>query len=418
MVLTRDDDLSLLGDLKIYGSPSTTDALLQFPVTEGENIIGDHRFRITPADQNQSTNLRNIQFTESGPLAPLPFSIGDRSYVLTLTGECGATNAPPTADAGDDQTLESVSPEGTAVTLDGSGSFDPDEDDLTYSWTLGDEEIATGESPEVVLLYGAHALTLTVSDGSETDTDEVVVTIVDTTPPVIEVAADPTELWPPNHKYHVIELTVSASDNADPSVALVATAVSSEPDEVKGNGDGKTTGDIKVTTAEGEILLSSNEAPVVTFDPVTGQLELRAERAGSGPGRVYTIAVTATDHVELQTVATATVTVPHDQGKKKTKKPVLEPEVLAFDVANYPNPFNPSMVIRYTLPEAAGVRLRIYDMLGQHVRTMVDAGQGAGMHSVVWDGRDALGRMVSTGLYFYRLEAGQNVAVRKMILAK
>ena len=85
---------------------------------------------------------------------------------------------------------------------------------------------------------------------------------------------------------------------------------------------------------------------------------------------------------------------------------------------NAPNPFNPSTQIAYELEESAQVRLVIYNLLGQSVRVLAQEHQEAGYYQVRWDGRDVLGRTVSTGLYIYKLEAGSNVAIRKMILAK
>jgi flagellar hook assembly protein FlgD len=64
------------------------------------------------------------------------------------------------------------------------------------------------------------------------------------------------------------------------------------------------------------------------------------------------------------------------------------------------------------------VRLTVYNLLGQPVRTLVDHGQVEGFHRVQWDGRDALGREVTSGVYIYRLEAGTDVAVRKMVFVK
>ncbi len=94
-------------------------------------------------------------------------------------------------------------------------------------------------------------------------------------------------------------------------------------------------------------------------------------------------------------------------------------EALAFGLGqSYPNPFSPSTTIRYGLPEPCQVRLTTYSVLGQTVRVLVDANQDVGYHSVQWDGRDALGRQVTSGVYLYRLEAGANVAVRKMVLVR
>ncbi len=86
---------------------------------------------------------------------------------------------------------------------------------------------------------------------------------------------------------------------------------------------------------------------------------------------------------------------------------------------NYPNPFNPSTSIDFALPEDGMVRLSIYDVLGRRIKVLLDEGaQRAGYHTVAWDGRDALGRGVASGVYFYVLEAGAFRQARKMILIK
>jgi hypothetical protein len=80
---------------------------------------------------------------------------------------------------------------------------------------------------------------------------------------------------------------------------------------------------------------------------------------------------------------------------------------------NYPNPFNAATVIRYALPEPADVRIDIYDLLGRKVETLVQKQQPAGYHQVTWD---AAAR--ASGLYFYRIQAGEYVESRKMVLLK
>ena len=86
---------------------------------------------------------------------------------------------------------------------------------------------------------------------------------------------------------------------------------------------------------------------------------------------------------------------------------------------NYPNPFNPSSSIEYALPVASPVLLSVYDILGQRVRILVtDSNHKAGYHTRTWDGRDDSGRMVGSGLYLYRLKAGDFTQVRKMTLLK
>ncbi len=80
---------------------------------------------------------------------------------------------------------------------------------------------------------------------------------------------------------------------------------------------------------------------------------------------------------------------------------------------NYPNPFNASTRIQYSLPEATHVIVDIYDILGRKLETLIDQAQPAGYHQVVWYADDK-----SSGLYFYRIQAGDFAETRKMVLLK
>ncbi len=85
---------------------------------------------------------------------------------------------------------------------------------------------------------------------------------------------------------------------------------------------------------------------------------------------------------------------------------------------NYPNPFNPETRIEYELAERAEVRLEIYNVLGQRVRTLVQGVQTTGAYHVTWDGKDGRGNMMSSGVYLCRLKAGKFVAVRKLVVSR
>jgi hypothetical protein len=86
---------------------------------------------------------------------------------------------------------------------------------------------------------------------------------------------------------------------------------------------------------------------------------------------------------------------------------------------NIPNPFNPSTVIPYTVPLSGGhVTLRIYDVAGRLVRTLVDGVQGPGIRSVEWNASDNRGQKVGSGVYFYRLTAPGFKDTRKMVLVQ
>ncbi len=85
---------------------------------------------------------------------------------------------------------------------------------------------------------------------------------------------------------------------------------------------------------------------------------------------------------------------------------------------NYPNPFNPSTTISYRVPHNAHVTITIFNVLGQKVRTLVNQVQAAGEYTVQWDGKDDLGRNMSSGLYLYTLKAGKFHSIRKMLLVR
>ncbi len=85
---------------------------------------------------------------------------------------------------------------------------------------------------------------------------------------------------------------------------------------------------------------------------------------------------------------------------------------------NFPNPFSGNTAITYQVEENDQVQLRIYDVLGREVRSLIDASQAAGVHTVEWDGRDESGAAVTAGVYFYKLQIGDFTTSRQMIRVK
>jgi hypothetical protein len=103
------------------------------------------------------------------------------------------------------------------------------------------------------------------------------------------------------------------------------------------------------------------------------------------------------------------------------------PEIFEFSVFNYPNPFNPETTIKYQVSgstasqnesDVVNVRINVFNVRGQKIRSLVNEYNQPGEYSVVWNGRDDYGKPVGSGVYFYRLEAGDDVAVRRMLLLK
>jgi hypothetical protein len=176
------------------------------------------------------------------------------------------------------------------VTLDGSDSSG---DSLTFTWTgdaIANQQPVTGEMPTVSLPGGAHILTLTVvDDGSESDSDEVLVTVEDTVPPDLQVSGAPVQLWSPNHKYHRIyvdRFVDSVSDTCDGDLdeddARFRHVSSDEPENA--TGDGNTLDDI--------VLCEHCRS-----------VDVRAERRGNRNGRVYEARIVVTDSAGNETTA-------------------------------------------------------------------------------------------------------------------
>jgi len=218
-------------------------------------------------------------------------------------------NKPPLANAGPDQFIECAGSGLDQTTLDGSGTSDPDGVDgnlLQYTWT-GYFGTTNGAVVRVTVPKGTNCFTLTVKDPSgHVDVDVVAVVVADTTPPDLSVKLSPTLLWPANHKQVDIRATVQASDRCGQVTDLkLFSIVANQPDN--GRGDGNTKGDI-----------------VAKLGTLDRQFKLRAERAGPGRDRIYTVTYQATDDAGNSSRVSQNVIVPHDarshQNWLKTKK--------------------------------------------------------------------------------------------------
>jgi hypothetical protein len=227
--------------------------------------------------------------------APGEVAASGAAYVVTVRED------KPVANAGVDQTIE-CNRNGT-VTLDGSASFDPDGDPITYAWkqvsgTTVNLVVSEAKATFTAAPPGVYEFQLTVTDDKgASSTDSVVVTVRDTTPPTLLVSLSPDTLWPPNHKMVDITaiLTVTDACDAKPAVKLVS-ITSNEP--VNSTGDGNTSPDIA-------------GASYGTDDRA---FQLRAERKGNGNGRVYTVRYGAQDASGNTAQQIGTVTVAHDAG--------------------------------------------------------------------------------------------------------
>ncbi|MGI9431966.1 MAG: hypothetical protein ACR2PQ_07120 [Myxococcota bacterium] len=229
--------------------------------------------------------------------------------MLVLVGAQGAgAQTLPVADAGSDQQLDCAPPEGAVVTLDGSGSTDPDDATavLTYTWAgdvLGAGVTLDGVNPTFSAPPGTHPISLTVDDGVDgTSVDEVIITVVaDSVPPVLTLTGSGAELWPPNHKYHpftAVEFVMDVSDDCDEELSpadVVFEQVASDEEE-NGRGDGNTSLDVLLAYGCTDALI-------------------RSERQGPGDGRVYEATLAVADAAGNAATGTVAITVPKSRGQ-------------------------------------------------------------------------------------------------------
>jgi len=161
----------------------------------------------------------------------------------------------------------------------------------------GGDPVTLSETILDNLGLGIHTLTFSVSDGvNEAVTSDITVEVIDTTAPLLVPQTDKTILWPPNHK--MVDVTISA--NVGGPVTLSATVVSNESEDGLGDDD---------ESPDWTLPLINQENGEITF-------QLRAERSGSGDGRVYSIDITATDESGSFSHAIVEIIVPHDKAKK------------------------------------------------------------------------------------------------------
>ena len=241
------------------------------------------------------TDLRLFKFTGTPP-APIDITDGSISPNPNITANMiyGVTdgfsifavgilpNQPPVADAGDDDTVPADALCEAHVSLDGGGSYDPDGTIEGYTWTGPFGEVL-GVNPTVTLGLGENTITLTVSDGELTGTDEVVVTIEDTTPPTIALPADVTLDCPADTD----PLAVGQATASDACGEVILTYSDTE---VTGCGDTRTitrtwtaedpSGNI--TSAVQTITVVDDTAPVITAPPVTLECGSDTSTAATG----------------------------------------------------------------------------------------------------------------------------------------
>jgi hypothetical protein len=257
------------------------------------------------------------------------------------------------------------------------------------------------------------------------------VSVVDSEPPVITTIPEPIELWPPNHKYRSLDVSMfvlSVEDNCsgtiDVSEVIVTCVDSDEPENEPGDEDGNTLEDM-----------------LVSADCKSARL--RGERDETRNGRVYTFHLSVADDYGNVGQAIYEIGVPIDQGgaiavdngpaytvhgtcgtllartgdteiaegRKPLQQPVAPQEFRLMQ--NHPNPLGSTTLIQYDLPEAQFVTVRVHDVFGHEVATLVREREEAGRHGITFDSSG-----LASGVYFYEITAGDFHDVKKMVITR
>ena len=199
------------------------------------------------------------------------------------------------------------------------------------------------------------------------------------------------------------------------------------PDETYGMGDGGT-GDLYIDPSiiENNYAIEFIGRPAwLDVSPLGGSVfggtntDLSVAFDATGlPGGDYAAEITILSNDPATPAVVVPVTLSVDGSANASGVDPSEIPTQFALLANRPNPFNPTTTIAYDLPVSVDVRLIVYDVNGREVRELVNTRQPAGRQSIVWDGRNAQGTTVASGVYFYRLKAGSFVQTKKMVMIK
>jgi len=413
---TGSDAVSVLLN-RTSGAPFDHAPLILTPsrlqIVEGQQIVfevhaadpdGDSISSLTASQLPPGASFAVNLGTGSGNFAWIPDynQAGDYEVLFTAgnalngTGSTeinvGNVNRGPIADAGGPYTGVA----GLPVLLKGSASSDPDGDVLTYAWGFGDA--MTGAGATVSHTYaagGTYPVSLTVSDGTLTNTASTTATI--------STGFDARVFTSGGNKS--IKLN---SGKPTWCVSIEPVDGSFSPDEVDLNTVTLHYGSNQVPAIPGKTAVASDQDHngVQELGACFAKDELRTLFAGLPGGRN-----TVTVSVEGTLVSGA-----HLTGSTEVEVVTMGGTLTA---SLSPNPFNPHAVLTFRTVETGLLRVRLYDPAGRLVRVLAeDAKAPRGFHDIEIDDRDDTGGRLSSGVYFYRIEAGDGVAVGRAILLK
>ena len=371
--------------------------------TDGEGDVLTFGISGQPVGSTFDTNSGEFNWTPGGSdggVYPVTFSVTDGllsdSEAITITITAG--NSPPVANPGGPYQGATGQP----MSFDGSGSSDPDGDNLTYAWDFGDGGTASGATAShTYAVAGSYLVTLTVTDDGSPSLSNSAVTsasVLNLIPAQINLKL------PPNGTMRVsgggnqqvgIELTSQPATSINPATVKMSTTY-------PGAG---TVSEISPDAAKGSSIgdIDNDNVPelVVTFSRSSINQLL-----GNVPNNtIITLVITATTTAGVPVRGTTTVKAKGGGGA-------------AVSASAAPNPFNPQTKVNYTLKTAGPATVKIFSLEGRLVKTLHDGFSPAGTSELHWNGLDNTGRAVPSGVYFLHVQSAGTKAVQKLYLLK
>lgn len=385
---------------------------------------------------------------------------------LTIEPPSYTQNSPPIASAGEDRFID-CAVNNAQVTLDGSVSSDPDNNELTYSWELNGSVISTAAAFSHVFGGGVHTIVLTVSDGQASSGDEVVITVkLDATPPQITAPDEVTVTANTNGGYAgtignatafdscssvtitndapavfplgTTEVTWTANDAAGNSVTATQNVTVTRmqltidihpgSDENPINMKSKGVIPVAILSTPGFDAATVDASSILFEDAPIAHTSAHIEDV-DGDGDMDLMMHFRTQQVSIvagQTSACLTgntlsgipvegcdiIKLVGKLPKEGNGEISALPEEYRLE-QNFPNPFNPSTMIYFQLPQNQFVSLRVYDILGNLVSELANDNLSAGYHSISFKAEN-----LPSGIYIYRLNAGEFSQTQRMLLQK
>lgn len=356
-----------------------------------------------PVGATFDTNTGHFDWTPGGSdggAYPVTFSATDGlasdSEAITITIAAG--NDPPVANPGGPYQGATGQP----VSFNGSGSSDPNGDNLSYAWDFGDGQSGSGATPtHTYAIAGAYLVTLTVTDDgvpSLSNTATTSASILNLIPAQINLKLPPSgamRVSGGGNQLVGIEITSQPVSNLNPASVKMSTTYpgAGSVSEISADANkGSSIGDIDGDNVP-ELVVSFSRASITQL-------------LGNVPNNtVITLVVTATTNAGVPVRGTATV-------KAKGGG------AAAVSASAAPNPFNPQTKVNFTLKNAGSATVKIYSLEGRLVKTLHDGFAPAGTTEIHWNGLDNARRAVPSGVYFLHVQSQGTKAVEKLYLLK